>query len=122
MLPIASSRLHVADLTALAQEQTHTLSALSTALGVASARLVGLTPTDIEAGLQDELADHVTPEQWDRNLALARATYAVTASWQPITERSDTTVAVPSPVVDVFFDPPVDRYWAEVHETTGAAR
>ncbi len=106
LLPIASSRLYVADLTALAQEHTHTLSGLSTALGVASARLVGLTLTDIEAGLRDELADHVTADQWDRNLALARATYAVIAAWQPITERSDTTVAVPSPVVDVPFDPP----------------
>ena len=35
-----------------------------------------------------------------------RATYAVTAAWQLITERSDTTVAGLSTVVDVPFDPP----------------
>lgn len=106
LLPIPVSRLYVVDLTALAQEHTHTVSGLSTALGVASARLLGLTPTDIEAGLRDELADHMTTEQWNRNLALTRVIYTVTTAWRSITERSDTTVVVPSPIVDVPFDPP----------------
>ena len=44
-----------ADFTALALDATHTVASLSTALGVAAGRLLGLSLADCLAGLEDEL-------------------------------------------------------------------
>ena len=104
--PGMSERLYIIDFTALALAHTQTLSSLSTALGVASARLIGLTWPDVEAGVTQELADQLTPDQWTRNLALAQATYAVTDSWPPIEERKTPTVSPSASMAEVTFDPP----------------
>ncbi len=58
----AVGHLLCADFTAMALDAAHTLASLSTALGVAAARLVGLGLADCLAGLEDELGTaHLTP-------------------------------------------------------------
>jgi pyruvate ferredoxin oxidoreductase gamma subunit len=104
--PVVSERMCIVDFTALALAYTHTLSSLSTALGVASVRLVGLTWPDAEAGLTQELADQLAVDQWNNNMELARATYAVVQEWEPIQERKTGTVDTSALIAEVTFDPP----------------
>lgn len=100
-------RVLVGDFTASALALTQTLASLSTALGVAAARLVGLDLPDVLAGLAEELADaHLTSTQKDANLQLARAVYEAAAAWEPVHERTSTTVVPAVPLTDVTFDPP----------------
>jgi pyruvate ferredoxin oxidoreductase gamma subunit len=103
---MVAEHVYVADFTTIAVEHAKTLASLSTALGVASARLVGLPWADVEIGMRQELADHVPPDQWNSNVALARAAYAVADQWQPIPERNGETVDPAVTVIDVGFDPP----------------
>jgi pyruvate ferredoxin oxidoreductase gamma subunit len=95
-----------ADFTTAVLEHTRALSGLSTALAVAAARLVGLVATDIEAGMREELEEHVSPEHWQQNLTLAKATYALTQSWAPLRERDGVVAGASSPTVEVPFAPP----------------
>jgi pyruvate ferredoxin oxidoreductase gamma subunit len=103
---VVTRRVCIADFTAAALEHTRALSGLSTALAVAAARLVGLAETDVETGLREELKGHVSPEQWQQNLALAQATYGLTRTWAPLHDRREVVAGPASPVVDVPFAPP----------------
>jgi pyruvate ferredoxin oxidoreductase gamma subunit len=100
-------RLLVADFTALVLPATQTLAGLSTALGVAAARLVGLTLADALAGLDEELADtHFGEPQKIMNRQLAHDAYTLANLWTPVQERtSETTVPAPA-LVEMTFDPP----------------
>jgi 2-oxoacid:acceptor oxidoreductase gamma subunit (pyruvate/2-ketoisovalerate family) len=99
--PAVPERLLTADFTALAFAHTQALSSLSTALGVASARLVGLPWPHVEAGLTQELADSLTSDQWHRNMALAQATSTMTAAWQPLEERETSAVHTSASIAEV---------------------
>ena len=99
--PAIPERLLTADFTALAFAHTQALSSLSTALGVASARLVGLPWPHVEAGLTQELADSLTSDQWHRNMALAQATSTMTAAWQPLEERETSAVHTSASIAEV---------------------
>ena len=99
-------RVLVADFTALARETTRTLASLSTALGVAAARLIGLTLEDALAGLEEELFPHLTASQRASNIALAQAAFALAGSWEPVREPMEPTAVVAIPLAEVTFDPP----------------
>ena len=103
---IVCERLWVADFTALALAHTRTLSSLSTALGVAAARLVGLSWLDVEAGLNQDLRTQLPPEQWNQNLALAQATYIMTKAWPPMKERTPSMVQASVPLAALTFASP----------------
>lgn len=102
------SRLLVADFTTLALERTGALASLSTALGVAAARLVGLSLDPILAGLKDELADTpLSPAQKTANLQLGQAVYSLAEAWTPVHERAEEVSPPVAPeLVEVGFDPP----------------
>jgi pyruvate ferredoxin oxidoreductase gamma subunit len=100
-------RFLVVDYTSLVLDTTRTLASLSSALGVAAARLVGLTLADSLAGLEDELAQtHLTPAQRSLNVQLARTVYTAAHSWVPIQERSTAIEPSSVPLVEVTFVPP----------------
>lgn len=106
IIPLASQHVYIADFMMLVRHHTRTTSGLSTALGVAAAGLCGLPWSDIEAGLSQELTDHLNAEQWQHNLELARATHALVSQWVSITERNEPSFMPLSPIVEVPFDPP----------------
>jgi pyruvate ferredoxin oxidoreductase gamma subunit len=100
-------RLLIADFTSLVLDSTQTLAGLSTALGVAAARLVGLSLEDSLAGLQDELQQaHLSTSQHAANLHLAGMVYDIAHAWEPIREQSLDTELPSVPVVEVVFAPP----------------
>jgi pyruvate ferredoxin oxidoreductase gamma subunit len=100
-------RLLVMDYTSLVLDTTRTLASLSSALGVAAARLVGLTLADSLAGLEDEFAQaHLTPAQRSLNVQLARTVYAAAHAWAPIQERATAIETSSVPLVEVTFVPP----------------
>jgi pyruvate ferredoxin oxidoreductase gamma subunit len=102
-----AGRLLVVDFTALALRTTQTLASLSTALGVAAARLVGLTLEDALAGLDEELvASHFAEQQKAANCQLARAAYALADPWVPMQEPVSEPAAAAQPLAEVAFDPP----------------
>ena len=77
--------LVVADFTTLVLAHTTTLSALSTALGVAAACLVGLSLEASLTGLEEELSSaHLSPSQRQANVQLAKAAYALMCTWAPV--------------------------------------
>jgi pyruvate ferredoxin oxidoreductase gamma subunit len=104
--PAVPERLLTADFTALAFAHTQTLSSLSTALGVAAARLVGLKWPHVEAGLTQELADQLPSDQWGRNVALAQATSTMTEAWHPLEGRETSALHTSASIAEVTFDPP----------------
>jgi pyruvate ferredoxin oxidoreductase gamma subunit len=100
-------RLLVADFTALALDLTQTLASLSTALGTATAHVIGLALEDSLAGLNEEFDDaRLSPAQHRTNLQLAQATYALVRSWEPIQERQGEALVPATALVEMPFDPP----------------
>lgn len=102
-----------ADFTALVLDATHTLASLSTALGVAAGRLVGLSVEDCLAGLEDELGTaHLTPDQQAANIQLARTVCTHIQAWPSLQQRqeeTDNTAGAATPLVElseVSFAPP----------------
>lgn len=101
-----AGRLLAADFTALALAATQTLASLSTALGVAAARVVGLTLADALAGLEEELTEHLTAAQRTANAHLAEKVYALASHWAPVQERQGGPTLPAPPLAEVTFDPP----------------
>jgi len=100
------SRVLIADFTALALETARTLASLSTALGVAAARLIGLPLEDVLAGLSEELTPHLAAAQRAGNIELAQVAYAQASTWELVRERMEPAAVVATPLVEVTFDPP----------------
>ena len=98
-------RVLTADFITPTLELAHTLSGLSTALGIAAAHLVGLTPEASLAGLEAELS-HLDPDQLEANRELARTIYTQTQAWAPISERAQAPVLPAPALVHMTFDPP----------------
>lgn len=101
-----AGRLLTADFTALALAATQTLASLSTALGVAAARVVGLMLADALAGLEEELTEHLTAAQRTANAHLAEKVYALASHWAPVQERQGGPTLPAPPLAEVTFDPP----------------
>jgi pyruvate ferredoxin oxidoreductase gamma subunit len=101
-----TGRVLVADCTALALRHTSSLASLSTALGVAAARLVGLSLEDALAGVGEELAGALNPAQQASNDELAREMSARAMAWEPIAERSETATREAAALAEVRLDPP----------------
>ena len=109
ILPVIShgERLVVADFTSLVLAHTQTLVALSTALGVAAACLVGLSLQESLTGLEEELTSaHLSPSQREANVHLAEAAYTLVHSWAPVQERIGEEPISYTPVVELTFVPP----------------
>jgi pyruvate ferredoxin oxidoreductase gamma subunit len=109
LLPLQSyeGRLVVVDFTSLVLTHTTTLAALSTALGVAAAYLVGLTLETSLAGLEEELRSaDLSPSQRQANAQLAEAAYARMHTWPPVQQRTGAEPMPLTPLVDVPFAPP----------------
>jgi Pyruvate/2-oxoacid:ferredoxin oxidoreductase delta subunit len=103
----AVGHLLCADFTAMALDAAHTLASLSTALGVAAARLVGLGLADCLAGLEDELGTaHLTPEQTAANIQLARTVCTHVQAWPSLQQGQDDAAGAAAPLVEVSFAPP----------------
>ncbi len=100
-------RLIVADFTALVREHTRTLAGLSTALGVASAYLIGLSRDAALAGLEAELSGtHLEPAQYHTNVQLAAAVYARMQDWPRVPEPVCRAAQPEVPLVTMAFAPP----------------
>jgi pyruvate ferredoxin oxidoreductase gamma subunit len=100
-------RIYSADFTALALRLTHTLASLSTALGVAAARLVGLTFEQSLQGVDDALSNvSLSASQRTANRQLAQTVYAHGQSWAPVRECPENTDMPSVPLVEVTFAPP----------------
>ena len=109
LLPLQSyeGRLIVADFTTLVLTHTTTLAALSTALGVAAAGLVGLALEASLTGLEEELrSTDISPSQRQVNIQLAEASYALMHTWAPVQERTGAEPMPLTPLVDPPFAPP----------------
>jgi len=109
ILPLIShgERLVVADFTSLVLAHTQTLVALSTALGVAAACLVGLSLQESLTGLAEELTSaHLSPSQREANVHLAEAAYTLVHPWAPVQERTGEEPISFTPVVELTFAPP----------------
>jgi pyruvate ferredoxin oxidoreductase gamma subunit len=104
--PVLTGRVLVADCTALALKYTSSLASLSTALGVAAARLVSLTLEDALAGVEEELAVTLTSTQHANNNELAQAMYARAIVWEPLAERAETATREAAPLAEVNLDSP----------------
>jgi pyruvate ferredoxin oxidoreductase gamma subunit len=86
----------VTDFSSLVYDTTQSLASLSTALGTAAGRLIGLTWEDCQAGLEAELGSAtLTPAQHDANLKLAQRTYTLVSRWNQVKKR--TTESTPQP-------------------------
>lgn len=109
MLPLMShgGRLVVADFTALVLAHTQTLAALSTALGIAAACLLGLPLPASLAGLAAELTDtHLSLSQREANVHLAAAAYALMQPWASVQERTGEEPISCTPVIELTWAPP----------------
>lgn len=109
LLPLQSieGRLVCADFTTLVLTHTTTLAALSTAMGVAAACLVGLSLEASLTGLEEELrSTDLSPVQRQANVQLAEAAYDLLHTWAPVQERTGTEPVPLTPLVDVPFAPP----------------
>jgi pyruvate ferredoxin oxidoreductase gamma subunit len=98
--------LMAADFTALVLETTKALASLSTALGAATARLLGLSLEHVLAGVNDELSEQLSATQRETNEELARAAFALASQWALVQERRADSPAAAATLVDVTFDPP----------------
>lgn len=102
-----TGRLLCADFTPLVFDTTHSLASLSTALGVAAARLLGLRLEDSLAGLEEELqATQLTPQQVAANRQLAQTVFAHVHAWSAIPQRREDSAGTAAPLVEVSFAPP----------------
>jgi len=101
-----SSRLMAADFTALVLGTAKALASLSTALGAAAARLLGLSLEHVLAGVADELSEQLNVAQRETNAELARSAFALASQWDLVQERREDFPTVSSTLVDVTFDPP----------------
>lgn len=99
-------RLMAADFTALVLERAKALASLSTALGAAAARLLGLSLEHVLAGVNDELSEQLSAAQRETNEELARSAFALASQWALVQERRVDSPAAASALVDVTFDPP----------------
>ena len=109
LLPLRShgGRMVVADFTTLVLAHTTTLAALSTALGVSAACLVGLSLEASLTGLEEELSSaHLSPSQRQANVQLAEAAYALIRTWAPVQERTGVEPMPLTPLVELPFATP----------------
>jgi hypothetical protein len=107
LLQSYEGRLIVADFTTLVLTHTTALAALSTALGVAAACLVGLSLEASLTGLEEELrSTDLSPSQRQVNIQLAEAAYALMHTWAPVQERTGAEPMPLTPLVDLPFAPP----------------
>jgi pyruvate ferredoxin oxidoreductase gamma subunit len=106
--PLVSNcgRVLTVDFTALALEKTKTIAGLSTALGVAAARLVELPLAAVLAGLEDEFSEHLDAQQQEANRQLAEAVYTLARQWAPVRERSTEIEEPVQSLAEVTFDLP----------------
>lgn len=99
--------VRVADFTRLVYDTTQSLASLSSALGTAAGRLIGLSWAHCRAGLEAELAAAgLTPAQHDANLNLAQRTYELASQWEPITVRPRAVTPQPATLHQVQYVPP----------------
>jgi len=96
-------RLLIVDFTALILEKTRTLASLSTALGAASACLVGLSLVEVLAGLDEELAEHLDARQKELNRELGRAAFSLASRWAPVREQEEREATTATTLADVAF-------------------
>lgn len=107
MLASYTGRLIVADFTSLGLEYTKTLASLSTALGIAAARLLGLSLDEALLGLAAELAGaHLDAAQYSANVQLAEVVYTLMHTWPPVQERRHTAPSPAVPLITMAFAPP----------------
>ncbi len=107
LLTSHGGRILTADFTTLALKMTQSMASLSTALGVATACLIGLTQEESLAGLEIELSGtHLTPSQSDANRQLAHAVYTQARSWTPVHERPHEPEVTSPSLVKVTCAPP----------------
>lgn len=101
-------RLVHADFTAMVLERTGRVESLSTALGAAASRLIGLDLAECLAGVEHELAQaSLDAGQRALNLELAREVYELGSSWAPVPWPEDEAVetATPAVLVELALDP-----------------
>jgi pyruvate ferredoxin oxidoreductase gamma subunit len=106
LLPPQSHGGHLilADFTTLVLTHTTTLAALSTALGVAAACLIGLALEASLTGLEEELrSTDLSPSQRQANIQLAEAAYALMHIWAPVQERTGAEPLPLTPLVAPAF-------------------
>ena len=99
-------RVVYADFASMVLERTRKIETLSTVLGVASARLVGLETDDCLAGVDRELA-HLDPAAKASNLELARDVLELVHGWEPVPwpgEDLDRTIA--ADLAELSLEPP----------------
>jgi pyruvate ferredoxin oxidoreductase gamma subunit len=96
----------IADFTTLAINTTQSLASLSVALGVAAARLIGLSLAEALVGVEDELAAHLSDTQRSQNTTLAQAAYVRAETWPVVQARLSAGPVASAPLADVTFDPP----------------
>jgi pyruvate ferredoxin oxidoreductase gamma subunit len=97
----------VADFTALVYDSTQSLASLSTALGAAAGRLVGLSWAHCQAGVEEELGSTaLTPAQHESNLRLAQRTYELASQWSQIEHRTSAVAPQPAPLHQMIYAPP----------------
>lgn len=98
--------LLAADFTGLVLQTAEVLASLSTALGAAAARLLGLSLEHILAGVNNELSEQLNATQQEINEALARSAFALASRWDLVQERREDSTKTAATLVDVTFDPP----------------
>jgi pyruvate ferredoxin oxidoreductase gamma subunit len=98
--------LMAADFTTLVLGKAKALASLSTVLGAAAARLLGLSLEHVLAGVHDELSEQLNATQRETNEELARSAFALASQWALVQERREDSPAAASILVDVPFDPP----------------
>jgi pyruvate ferredoxin oxidoreductase gamma subunit len=97
----------VADFTGLVYDSTQALASLSTALGTAAGRLIGLSWEYCQAGVEEELGGTaLTPAQRAANLVLAQRTYELAAQWKPIEHRKGEMTPQPASLHQMIYAPP----------------
>lgn len=99
-------RVLTLDFTALVLAKTGAIAGLSTALGVAAAKLVGLPFAAVLAGLEDELSEHLDAQQKEANRQLAEAVYTLAEQWSPVQERAPELEESTQSLAEVTFDFP----------------
>ncbi|MGE3540363.1 MAG: 2-oxoacid:acceptor oxidoreductase family protein [Candidatus Tectimicrobiota bacterium] len=100
-------RLILLDFTRLVLAHTQTLAGLSTALGIAAARLTGLSLPEALLGLEAELhGAHLLSAQYAANVQLAEEVYTLMHPWPPVQESDDLEPAASVPLVTPVFAPP----------------
>jgi pyruvate ferredoxin oxidoreductase gamma subunit len=99
-------RVLTLDFTALVLAKTGAIAGLSTALGVAAAKLVDLPFAAVLAGLEDEFSEHLDSQQKEANRQLAEAVYTLAGQWTPVQERTTEPEEATQSLAEVTFDLP----------------